>query len=71
MAKCKSESSVLRITVLTIAESLGTTKRRKSCKEIDTPSFNQKNKKFFVSLCSLLVQQKLESLKEKNLAFEY
>ena len=48
-----------------------TTKRRKSRKKIDTPSFNQKNKKFFVDLNSLLVQQKLESLKEKNLAFEY
>ena len=48
-----------------------TTKRRKSCKEIDTPSFNQKNKKFFVNLFSLLVQQKLESLKAKNLAFKY
>ena len=53
------------------AETLGTTKRRKSRKKIDTPSFNQKNKKFFVNLFSLLVQQKLESLKAKNLAFKY
>ena len=53
------------------ARPLGTTKRRKSRKKIDTSSFNQKNKKFFVNLFSLLVQQKLESLKEKNLAFEY
>ena len=53
------------------ARPLGTTKRRKSRKKIDTPSFNQKNKKFFVNLFSLLVQQKLESLKAKNLAFKY
>jgi len=53
------------------AGTLGTTKRRKSRKKIDTSSFNQKNKKFFVNLFSLLVQQKLESLKEKNLAFKY
>jgi len=53
------------------AGTLGTTKRRKSRKKIDTPSFNQKNKKFFVNLFSLLVQQKLESLKAKNLAFKY
>ena len=38
------------------AKPLGTTKRRKSRKKIDTPSFNQKNKKFFVNLFSLLVQ---------------
>ena len=55
----------------TIHKPLGTTKRRKSRKKIDTSSFNQKNKKFFVNLFSLLVQQKLESLKAKNLAFKY
>ena len=57
--------------LLRLAKPLGTTKRRKSRKKIDTPSFNQKNKKFFVNLFSLLVQQKLESLKAKNLAFKY
>ena len=64
------------MTMLTFARTahplmLGTTKRRKSRKKINTPSFNQKNKKFFVNLFSLLVQQKLESLKAKNLAFKY